>query len=143
MQRVTSKNRKFLFFILVAVCIIGAVITAAYVCFRLRDMIANPEECFVIHVQHRVNGTLTDVEGFDGDQILDLLSTCEVRKSLRRSGTTYEGNTDLLLVLQDSEGLFTVAFGSRNYQTRERGSWEFHILNAGQVERQLYQAIFP
>ena len=137
------EGRRLLFFILVTLCIIGVAITAAYICFRPQDMIDNPEECVVIRIQRKVNGKLTDVVEFDEDQILNLLSTCEVRKSLRRSGTTHEGNIDLLLVLQDCEGIFTVAFGSRNYQVRERRSWEFHILNAEQVKKQLYQAIVP
>lgn len=134
------RKKKAFIIIAAALCTLLVIVM---VCFRSRPMISNPKECSIVSVQCRINGELIDIETFDENEIIDVLSVSKVRQSLYGSGTIPENKIGLLVVLQDDQGLCTVILGSENYLTRERGSCRFNVLNSEQVKKELYRILLP
>ena len=133
-------KKKWMFFLIAALCV--CICAAAWKTYdRPRPLMDDPDECRLLQVQRNVDGVLTDVEVPDAEAVLDVLRGCEVRRSFQHSGTVPVNTIDLLLILQDEDGLFTVLLGERDYVTRERGSQISYLLDGEQVKQQLYKVL--
>lgn len=133
-------KKKWMLFLIAALCI--CICAAAWKAYgRPRPLMDESDECRLLQVQQNVDGVLTDVEVPDAEAVLDVLRGCEMRRSFRRSGTVPANTIDLLIILQDEDGLFTVLLGETDYVTRERGSQISYLLDGEQVKQQLYKVL--
>ena len=133
-------KKKWIFLLSAVFC--TCICAAAWKAYeRPQLLMDDPGTYRLIQVQRTVDGVLTDVEVPDAEAVLDVLRGCKVRRSFQRSGTVPANTIDLLLILQDEDGLFTVLLGEMDYVTRERGSRIFFLLDGEQVKQQLYEVL--
>ncbi|MEA4973112.1 hypothetical protein SDC9_157128 [bioreactor metagenome] len=110
--------------------------------FKSMPLIQTPNECSIIDIQHNVDEELIEINDYDSNAVISLLSKCSKKRTLDKAYAPLPNdNGGYVIILYDNDELLHIRLGEDSVCDSGHGTTIYNIVYQGDIKKVLQKVL--